>query len=123
MIKHCSSDLSQTAIARIANANRSDVSNYIAGRLHFVTLEKQVRIKAAISGLSQTRLIELHFETGETLTQAQAVREYSCYRLGARVFELNRRYERDRSGKRIENIQTETGMGVHAIYKLFTEEK
>jgi hypothetical protein len=112
-----------SAIARLANVNDADVSNFYAIRVgkedrqKYLSEEKAERIREVLK-LSKTRLVEMHLETGRTLTPLEAWQSYGLHSLGQRVTELNKRYERNSTPRRILNIQTEVGAGKHGIYKM-----
>ena len=116
--------LSQAAVAELAGVSRSDVCNYEKGRMQYVTLEKQKRIRRIKSGMSQTELVDAHLSRGWTITPAEAYTDYGILRLSERVRELNARYQRNGDTRRIINTQTGRGIGKYAIYQMVnTEEK
>ena len=38
----------------------------------------------------QCALIRAHLEAGKTISQREAIEQYGCYRLGARIYDLRR---------------------------------
>ena len=62
--------------------------------------------------LSQNEMIKRHLLTGRTITPLEALRLYGCFRLGARIFDLNNQ------GMKIVNLRKS---GQYAVYKLQRE--
>ena len=63
--------------------------------------------------MNQCTLILTHLQMGKTLTQADAIRLFGCYRLGARILEL-----REEGYNIITLHEKNHGRGHHARYVL-----
>ena len=95
MSKHGNGTITQTEIARMAKVNRSDVSNYFAGRLDYVTEEKRIRIMKVVQQtedgrMSQRDRILNHLMAGRELSPIEALQRFGCMRLSGRILELRR---------------------------------
>ena len=43
-----------------------------------------------MEGINQTQAIKAHLESGRSITPIDALRQYGCLRLGARIYDLRR---------------------------------
>ena len=62
--------------------------------------------------MSQSQQILEHLESGETLTPAEALQSFGCFRLAARIADLRR------DGHDIETILIRNGRAAYASYRL-----
>lgn len=106
-------------IARAADVNRSDVSNYFHSkerREKYVSEEKQRRIEAAAESLKFSKAeMALHWlQRGNTLTPIQSLSWFGLHSLSQQVTKWQRR------GIDVRNIVPEAEkFHTHAIYALF----
>ena len=62
--------------------------------------------------MTQTEMILAHLKNGNSITPLQALREYGCFRLGARIWDLKR------AGHNIEMTMASAGKKHFASYRL-----
>ncbi len=67
---------------------------------------------------SQSENILRHLKSGKSITSLDALREFGCFRLGARIWEIKK------SGLKVESKMIDVGNGKHvAEYSLSKEAK
>jgi hypothetical protein len=112
MIKQENWDRPQLAIAIAAGVNRSDVCNYEAGRLEYVSKAKQIAIEQAKTGLSKAQLVLRHLQSGRTITPLESLKLYGLHSLSQTVTRLRKQ------GHDIRNIGP-GGPHDYGVYALF----
>jgi transcriptional regulator with XRE-family HTH domain len=76
--------INQSIIAEHANVTQPDIANYLAGRLNYVTEEKQQRIRQALK-LTKAELVRRHLLSGKTITPLESLKLYGLHALSQQV--------------------------------------
>lgn len=67
--------------------------------------------------MTQTEMILAHLQSGKPITPLEALREYGCFRLGARIWDLKQ------AGHPIEMTLANSGDKHFASYRLVEKER